>query len=301
MSLLHTKKIGAILRVFAKKEDLVGGAVAQTLELAEKFATIKVGEQQAVSRIEVLVPRDEAYGDVDCGHTAQALRLAIDSLAWAKGRVYVSEIQHGDIFCGILNYGMARLARAGCDYSIIASKEAGSYFNQETAEAMVKAAEAGALAIGVATNELTESIMQGRIANTMAMWYINALQQVGGFDLRAAKPKLKSAISHKVRAWDKSRDEPLWTYDLAGVEEIIPLVRLVDTFGACIATILPQGKNVQQYVVPDPTVDRAGYERHLNKMGTKKERQTYFANSEGTDLTFLKGGVMEAYRHPDYI
>ncbi|MFZ2187727.1 MAG: hypothetical protein WAV46_03845 [Candidatus Moraniibacteriota bacterium] len=299
-NLLHSKKIGALLRVFAKKPEFVSGAVAQTLELAEKFLTIAVDGQPIVRHIEILIPRDEGYSDVDCGETAKALRIAIDLLSWAKGRIFVSEVKHGDLFCGILNYGMARLSRAGCDYGIIASKEAGSYFNQTTAEAIVQAAEDGALAIGVALNELTESIMEGRIANTMAMWHITSLLQVGGFDLRAAKPKKNAIISHKVRAWDKSRDEPDWTYDLAGVEEIIPLVRLIDTFGQCIAPILPQGDDVQRYIVPDPAIDRVGYERHINKMGTKKERHTYFANSEGADLSFLKGGVMESYRHPDY-
>lgn len=299
--LLNSKKVGALLRVFAKKPEFVSGAVAQTLELAEKFATIKVDGQPVVRRIVILVPRDESYGDVDCGETATALRTAIESLDWAKGHVFVSEVRHGDLFCGILNYGMARLLRAGCDYGIVASKEAGSYFNQATAEAMVTAAESGARAIGLAITELTASIMEGRIANTMSMWHIESLMQVGGFDLRAAKPMKNNVIVHKVQAWDKSRDEPQWSYDLAGVEEIIPLVRLVQTFGPCIAPLLPQGEGVQLYVVPDPTTDRAGYERHLNKMGTKRERQTFFANSEGADITYLKGGVMEAYRHPDYI
>lgn len=300
MSLLHTKKIGALLRVFAKKPELVAGAIEQTLALAEKFATIAVDGQPIVRRIEVLVPRDESYADVDCGETAAALRAAIESLDWANGRVFVSEVRHGDLFCGILNYGMARLLRAGCDYGIVASKEAGSYFNQETAETMVRAAEAGARAIGLAITELEQSIMEGRIANTMAMWHIESLMQVGGFDLKSAKPKKNNLTAHKVQAWDKSREEPLWAYDLAGVEEIIPLVRLVQTFGPCIATLLPQGEGVQRYVVPDPVTNRAGYERHLNKMGTKRERQTYFANSEDADLTFLKGGVMEQYRHPEF-
>lgn len=300
MSLLHTKKIGALLRVFAKKPEFVAGAIEQTLALAEKFATITVDGQPVVRRIEVLVPRDESYADVDCGETASALRTAIDTLSWAKGRVFVSEVRHGDLFCGILNYGMARLLRAGCDYGIVASKEAGSYFNQETAEAMVTAAASGARAIGLAITELEQSIMEGRIANTMGMWHIESLMQVGGFDLRSAKPKKNNVIIHRVQAWDKSRDEPSWAYDLAGVEEIIPLVRLVQTFGPCIAPILPQGAGAQRYIVPNPVDDRAGYERHVNKMGTKRERQTYFANSEGADLTYLKGGVMATYQHPEF-
>lgn len=298
--ILHSKKIGAILRVFAKKPEQVSGAVEQTLELVRKLAATKIEGRPVISRVEILVPRDVNYADVDCGDTANALRNALSDNEGAETYVYVSEVRHGDIFCGVLNYGMAKLLRSGCDYGFVASKEAASYFNQQTAEAMVKAVEEGARVTGIALNELTESVMHGRIANTMAMWHVMSLMQVGGFDLRAAKPKLNSAILRKVQAWDMGRNEQLWTYDLAGVEEIIPLVRLVETFGSCIAPILPKGEGVQIYSVPDPATDRDGYLRHMSKMGTKRERQTYFANSEGADLSYLMGGVIAEYRHPDY-
>lgn len=298
--LLDNKKIGALLRVFAKKPELVLGAVEQTLELAQKLAAVMVSGRRMIRHIEILIPMDKRYADVDCGVTASALRKALALCDWADGCVFVSEVRVGDIFCGVLNYGMSALAAKGCAYGIVASKEAGSYFNTETAAVMVKAATDGALAIGVALSELSESIMQGRIANTMAMWEIPSLQQFGGFDLRSAKPKKDNVIIHKVQAWDKSRETPFWEYDLAGVEEIISLCRLVDMFGPCIAPVLPQGEGVQHYIIPNPTTDRAGYERHLNKMGTKRERQTFFANSVGADLTFLMGGVMEGYRDPQF-
>jgi hypothetical protein len=296
MSLLDNQKIGALLRVFAKQPEFVEGAVQQVLELAEKFLTVSINGKPVVSRIEILIPRDESYTDVDCGETAEAIRIAIKDLYWAKGRIFISEVKHGDIFCGILNYGMAKLLQRGCTYGIIASKEAKSYFNQETASDMVAAAEAGALAIGVAITELTESILQGRITNTMAMWKIIPLIQVGGFDLRSAKPKKDNVIIHRVQAWDATKDVPMWAYDLQGVEEIIPLARLTNIFGPCIAPLYPRGEGVQHYIVPDPAIDKEGYLRHCNKMGTKRERQTYFALSEGVDLTFIAGGIMEAYR-----
>jgi hypothetical protein len=298
--LLDNKKVGALLRVFAKEPKLVAGAVEQTLDLAKKLATVEVVGKKMVSHVQILIPRDERYADVDCGETADALRKALRFDDWAHGRVFVAEVQKGDIFCGVLNLGMSLLAEQKCAYGIVASKEAGSYFNGDTAATMVKAAEDGALAIGIAISELTESVMQGRIANTLGMWEIRSLQQVGGFDLKSAKPKKDAVISHKVRAWNDSREVPSWSYDLAGVEEIIPLCRLVDTFGECIAPILPQGEGVQQYIVPDLATDPAGYMRHLNKMGTKRERQTYFANSEDADLSFIAGGVLPAYRTQPY-
>ncbi len=83
---------------------------------------------------------------------------------------------------------------------------------------------------------------------------------------------------------------------MAGVEEVIPLARLADTFGSCIAPIIPQGEGVQGYQTPDPIKDPEGWERHLVKMGTKFERQSTLLSAIGYEPSFLRGGVMEEYR-----
>ncbi len=299
MSLLHSKKIGALLRCFAREAALVDNAVTLALASVERMLSVQVGGRPFVSRVEILVPMDDAYAEKDCGETAPKLREAIKAKGWKN--VFVSEVEKGDIFVIVLNYGNAKLLRAGCDYGIILSKEAEAYFTAEAAEDLVAAAEAGALAMGLAITELTESIMQGRIANTFAMWDLVSLLQVSGFDLRSAKPKKDAAIKSCAQAWDSAKN--FYVYDNAGVEEIVPLIRLVRTFGPCIAPILPRGEGIKVWRSPDPNTDPEGYRRHRDKMGTKFVRQSYFAQAEGTDpeLSFLKGGVMPAYRHPDYI
>ncbi len=299
MSLLHSKNVGALVRCFAREPGLVDNAVTLALASVERMLSVEVGGRFFVSRVEILVPMDDAYAEKDCGETAPKLREAIRAKGW-KG-VFVSEVKHGDIFVGILNYGTAKLLRAGCDYGIILSKEAEAYFTAEAAEDLVTAAEAGALAMGLAITELTESIMQGRIANTFAMWNLMALIQVGGFDLRSAKPKKDAAIKSRAEAWDEAKN--FYVYDNAGVEEIVPLIRLVRTFGPCVAPILPRGNGVKVWQAPDPKTDPEGYIRHVNKLGTKFVRQSYFAQAESTDpeLSFMKGGVMASYRHSDYI
>ncbi len=299
MSLLHSKNVGALVRCFARESDLVDNAVRLALVSVERMLSVTVEGRAFVSRVEILVPMDTDYAEKDCGETAPKLREAIKAKGWKN--VFVSEVRHGDIFVGILNYGNARLLRAGCDYSIILSKEAEAYFTAEAASDLVAAAEAGALAMGLALTELTESIMQGRIANTFAMWNLMSLIQVGGFDLRSAKPKKDAPIKPRAEAWDSAKN--FYTYDNAGVEEIVPLVRLIRTFGPCVAPILPRGEGVRVWQAPDPKQDPEGYIRHVNKLGTKFVRQSYFAQAEGTDpeLSFMKGGVMAAYRHPDYI
>lgn len=295
--LLHTKKIGALVRCFARESGLVNNAVELALASVERMLSVKIHGQNFVSRIEILVPMDPDYDERDCSETAAKLREAIAKRQW-KG-VFVSEVRHGDIFVGLLNYGMAKLLRSGCDYGVILSKEAESYFTLEAAEDFIGAAESGALVAGLAINELTESIMQGRIANTFSMWHLMSLVQVGCFDLRNAKPKKEAPIKSRAEAWDSGKGH--WNYDLAGVEEIIPLIRLMRTFGPCIAPVLPRGDNVRVWKTPDPSEDAEGYTRHINKLGTKFVRQSHFAYQEHTDLSFLQGAVMPAYQHPDYI
>lgn len=297
--LLHSKKVGSIIRCFAREPGLVDNAVKLALASVERMLSVQIGDRTFISRVEILVPVDSDYVEKDCGETATKLREAVVERDW-KG-VYVTEVKYGDIFVGILNRGIAELLRAGCDYGVILSKEAEAYFTPEAAEDLVAAAEAGALAMGLAITELTESIMQGRIANTFAMWNLMALIQVGGFDLRSAKPKKDVPIKSRAEAWESGK--LFYAYDNAGVEEIVPLIRLIRTFGPCVAPILPRGEGIKVWQAPDPKQDPEGYLRHVNKMGTKFVRQSYFAVSEHTDpeMSFMKGGVMPSYRHPEFI
>lgn len=295
MSLLKNRKVGALLRCFARTPEQVDGAVAQTISSVHTMLKVKVGDDPFVRRVEILVPLDQSYGDCDCGQTSGKLRDAV--LTSGLEHVYVNEVSHGDIFVGVLNYGIAKLLRAGCDYGVILSKEAEAYFTAEAAQELVTAIEGGAKVTGIALNELTESVMQGRIANTFAMWDLMALMQVGGFDWRSAKPKKDSVIVTRAQTWDAKKG--LSAYDLAGVEEIVPMIRMVRTFGPCIAPVLPRSGGVWE--APNPTTDPIGYERHVNKLGTKFVRQNHFADQEHADLSFLMGGVMEAYQNPNYI
>ena len=297
MKLLHNKKVGALLRCFSTNPELVERTVSLALASIERMLSVHVDKMQFVSRIEVLVPMDPAYAEMDCDQTAPRLRTAIKEAGWKN--VFVSEVRHGDIFCSILNYGMWRLSSAGCAKALILSKEAEQYFAPEAAEDLVISAEKGARVSGIALKELTESIMQGRIANTFAMWDIPSLMQVSLFDLRNAKPAKEAANKDRSEAWHSGKC--FWVYDRAGVEEIIPLIRLIRMFGPCIAPILPRGAGVKVWQAPDPIIDPEGYVRHENKLGTKFVRQSYFASLEHADLSFLQGGVMPDYRHLNYI
>lgn len=291
--LLMTKRFGLIIRTFAVKPDFVEDQVKAVMETVQKALEMHTEEKPIFGRIDVLVSADQDRQDSDCGLSAAALRKSLYDLQ-NQERIFVSEVRHGDIFCGILNYGIAHQLRDRVDYSMILSTQVRSYFNSDTVLKMIEALANKALAVGVAIEELSDSIQKGRIANTFSLWDNVALMTVGGFDLRAAKPRKDEKLIHYLQGWSKEKGEVY--YQFAGVEEIIPLIRLIRTFGSCIASIKPQGIEAKEWVAPDPAVNPEGFARHLKKMGTKFERQAAFAALENADLSFLEGGIMPEYR-----
>lgn len=293
--LLDRKRIGAVLRGFSNKPEAVPATVANLIKAARAIQAISINGK-GFDCVDIVLPMDDQFGDNDCGHTLQPLLHAIpDDL---KGFVHVDPVQQGDIFVGLLNGAIMRQTRHRIDFTFIISHGVADYVTNENVSAMVDAFENEALVTGIAIAELTESIMHGRIANTFAAWDNAALGTVGLFDARARKPRKDDKLVHHMRSWDKNKEGETF-YHLAGVEEIIPLVRMVELYGPCIAPILP-GSNNKQWVRPDPVKDPEGFEREMKKMGTKSERQAAFAAMVGADLSFLKGGVMPNYRHADY-
>ncbi|HPN54821.1 MAG TPA: hypothetical protein PLB52_02705 [Candidatus Moranbacteria bacterium] len=286
---LSEKVVGLILRVFASKEDDIPNRIKMIKDAISAARKMVVDGVQVIRRIDVLVWSDKNYKDSDCGKTAPALREALKE---EKG-VFVSEVEHADIFCAILNYGVVHQLRKGVDYNIIASAEAFSYMTPETMSDIINAACKGAKVIPVAITELTQSILEGRGANTFAMWDGESLMTVGGFDLKTAKPS-DDRTAHYMKGWSQEKGDVY--YQLAGVEEVIPIARMIQTFGACVAPIVPSGEGVKAYIVPDAATQPELWLRHISKMGTKFERQSAHLASIGVDPSYIKGGVMEEYR-----
>jgi hypothetical protein len=299
--LLHTKRVGLILRVFSPKPELVEKNADQTMDAVSTASSINIDGKCVFSRIDVLVSADERYGDTDCGLTEEALAVAKTKYAekFLDNNVdipsvftnsKVSVVRNGDIFCGMLNYGVAHQMRDRIDYSMILSGGVKDYLTTENVTMMLSALEAGARVTGLAITELAPSILDGRIANTCAIWDNVSLMTVGGFDLRAAKPLKDDRLADYVRGWSSEKGEVF--YNAAGVEEIFPLVRLVKTFGPCIAPIQPV-TGARWEVSNDPDVQK----REQSKLGTKFERQMRWLVAEDVDASFLKGGVMSEYRN----
>ena len=291
--LLTRRPIGLIARTFATKPEQVPDRVKQVRETVNQALALRIDGMPVIRRIDVPVFADKRYGArADCGDTAAAMRKEFGDVK----EVTVHEVKHGDLFCGVLNYAIGKQVRAGMDYSLILSSDARSYFTNETMAGVLEAACAGAKAVGVAITELTQSILEGRLANTFCLWDNEALVRVGLFDLRAAMPEDEKRAHHIVD-FSKEKNGHIW-YAVAGVEEAIPLSRLVGMFAdhPCLAPVLPRGDGVKAYQVPDPQKDPEGWFRHLSKMGTKRQRQSELLSYVGCAPDYLMGGVMEQYR-----
>ena len=282
---LDQNHIGVLMRTFDSKETNIPGSVQLVAETSGRLRDFQINGSPVFDRIDVLVWKDQRHHDSDCGKTAEALQQAIRDPG-----INIQEMD-GDLFCGLMNSGIGLQTGEGMDYTVSISPDANSYATPETLTSMMEAASRGALAVGVAIDELTQSILEGRIANTFAMWHNLTLIGVGGFDLKAAKPS-DDRLAHYIRGMDEAGNEIF--YPFAGVEEVIPLARIFDRLKRpFIAPISPSGEGVRQYVLPS---DPDHLKRHTVKMASKNDRQLGMLISEGFNFSWLKGAVRPEYR-----
>lgn len=295
--------IGVLLRTYSPRYEDVEVNVKMVEEVVAKLFAIPYrqgGKNSFCTRVDILVWSDNRFLDsqgnriADCGATAPSLRGAF----MGDVRVSVHEVPRADIYATILNYGIARQHSFLMDCSLVLSKEAANYINNETLWAMMEAIRSGALVASVAVDEIRDLVLDGCVSNTFAMWHLPSLLQVGGFDIRDAKP-LPDDPSHVVAYWPEGRDhaeEPLWMHD-AGVGEVLPACHLFREFGrSVIAPIMPQGESAQGGYAQksyDPT--RAAWNKA--KFATKKARLESILKRSGYSFDYLKRAVMPAYRN----
>jgi len=275
---------GVLMRTFATKPSDVPRRVEMVGQALERLENFELNDQRVFQTTDVLVWKDPAYNS-DCGETAPALQEAFP-------QVNVQEM-NGDLFCSLMNTGFSTQLRRGVDYTLSISPEAHSYATPETLEDILIAASQRALIIGVAIDELAESILEGRVANTFAMWHNLSLMGVGGFDLRSSSPLNDGRFANYYRGWSTENGGATVVYPLAGVEEVIPASRIFARVARpCIAPIIPRGEGIKQYTLPtDPDL----LARHKAKMQTKYDRQMYMLMTSGFDFSWLRGAVMPEY------
>lgn len=293
--LLERNRVGALLRVFAFTEDALSFQITSTMDAVSRLLALRTNGRPTISRIDLLVSSDPDYEDTDCGLMAGRLREVI-AHEFPDENVFVSEIKKGDIYCMLLNYGVATQLEDRIPFSFIISHRTSCYVTEENINALLAAMYTKARVAGLILPEMKEVIRKGRVLNTFAIWHNKSLVTVGGFDLRSAKPGLVHAhlkekvtgISHEKA---KRHGDGTVEYHVAGCEEIIPEVRLVRFFGPCIQVFSPSENTASECEIP-LDVDPKGYHRHLAKLATKEERQRRFAAMEGVDLEFIERGLM---------
>ncbi len=282
---IKNNPVGFLIRTFATKKEQVEKRSELTVNIVEKMMATKVAGQKVFAGGNVLIFADKHFGDrADCGQMLPALTETIKHEA-----VVVEECHHGDLFCGLGNLGLVRTANRGFKWMFAISPEAASYMNEKNMTKLVEAAMNGAKAIGLAINELQSSIFEGCITNTFAMWNVEALFTVGGYDLMAAMADDPNHANWK-RGWDSEKGFVF--YPSQGVEEIPALCRMIKVYGQCIATILPSQANRAKYKLP---TNPALLERHIAKMSAKYARQISMAEKTGFDLSYIKGGILDGY------
>jgi hypothetical protein len=280
---LTENKVGLLLRTFATKPEDVLERVTAIQKTLDKIGRFEIDGKSVFSHTDILVWRDRRYVHSDCGETADALKQATDNVS-------IQEMD-GDIYCDLMNSGFAIQNKAGIDYTLTISPDANSYATPETLQLVLEAASRGALVVGVAIDELADSILRGRVANTFAMWHDLTILGVGGFNQREARPITDPRLTKYIMGYEN--DRPVY-YPFAGVEEVIPLARIFDRLNRpFIAPVLPLVEGSGVYEKPtDPDL----LARHEIKMSTKLERQMGMLLAEGYNFSWLEAAVMPEYR-----
>lgn len=292
--LLERNRVGALLRIFAPTPDVVEYQIELAITSLKKLLALNTGGRPTFSRIDFLVSNDHRFADSDCDLTTTRLREVMDT-QFSDAPVNVLNIRNGDIYCVLLNYGIANQLEDRIPYSCIISNHASLYITQEHIDALLAAMYQKARVAGLAFGKHEKLVQTGRVMNTFSMWHNKSLITVGGFDLRAMKP-LKSDM-HKVQTFaghSTHLEEHIGegeVYHAAGCEEIIPLIRMTRIFGQCIKIVSASDSTLAWG--SDKEKDPQGYQRHYAKLATKDARQRYMAGLEGESIDFLKMGLME--------
>lgn len=252
---MSKKKIGLLLRSYAKTSADVSGVVARAIKSVTHASNL-IGQDGEVvfQSVVVLVPRD-----YDCGLTARALQKELK--LFEDCGVNVTELEScGHHSCGALNSAVAVLDSYSFSHVVMVSNKTIEALTNDTVEAMFKAFDSGAKVVGVTVDELQDVVLEGRVQNTFTGWDIRSLQEVGGFDSEN------------------------------GVEEIAPTVRLIQKYGPCIAVLDPKEKPAL-----DIRKSADGEARHNEVMNTKLVRQQQEVERVGECFEFIRSGIMDGY------
>lgn len=262
----NTIRIGALLRAYSPKLEGIHTLLTGIAGVIQKL------EDAGIHDVQIGIWADKDNPAADCGKTYNAFREVT-----MKFRVFdnahVHETTNGDLFVSVLNDGLALQHARGITHSLILSWEAASYVDIDLLNEMRQAVARGALAVGVALPEIAEFVCEGAIMNTLALWDIEELLGVGGFDPLDTKPKY---ADH----YEESN---------AGVGEFIPLLTLAELYSKPVLAIIKPTQEGKIEVPPE----RAELQR--KKLESKRRRIDGMLRKIGRTTEDLKSTIMPGY------
>jgi len=275
----HKKRVGILMRSFARTPDKTDETVQRIMKAVKEIVWFE-GTDWSVSLILSVIPVDRSYKDSDSGDLSGAVRLA-----WLKYRQSLSGPEHvwppkadfmvhevsTDLFVGAQNFALGLFASSHVDVMVTLAPSAARYFDRDTAEDVMSALKAGVRVVGISIPEdgIDELVYRGTLGGPIVAWDLKSLVGVGGFDERAAQPRI-------------GEENPN-----AGCEEIYPLVRIIKKYGACMAPVQTQAR------VERRKLEGEDLARHEKQIATKTEHQMAHARVLGVeDLDFFARAVM---------
>lgn len=232
-----------VFRSYAKDPALVDEIVGRAL------TSIRKANSLGFDRVMVVVPTDYDRGGVPLA-LARSMRVKAPALT---AEILAADGHHSS---GALNQALAAL-RGTVNYVAIVSHKATGYLSASVLARAVEQLESGIKVVGVRISEL-DDVHESPIENTLAIWNLEELMLVGGFDS-----------------------------DL-GVEEVAPLVRLMQKFGACAALVSACSDTAKL----DIRASGDGVLRHNEVKSTKRERQALEATRVGVTLEWIKSNII---------
>jgi len=242
-------RFGLIVRVSGHNEKVAQRRFLYLQQVLREFNNRSLYGQPLLQQVDVAVWSNPLYADCcDVGTTFQR----VQQLRKYHFPVMAHQITRGDLSCVALNEVMECQRQAGITHTFVWSCEAYTYITKTTVQQMLRGAQRGTRAVGVILHEYADIIGRlGWVMNTCALWHLQSLQAVGGFDLRAQlSPETYGAAST--------------------AEEVLTQIALVERFARCIALVpAPSGAG---YIAPHPERQPYEAEVHEAKVTSKQAR-----------------------------
>ncbi|MFZ3032082.1 MAG: hypothetical protein WA082_03530 [Candidatus Moraniibacteriota bacterium] len=162
---------------------------------------------------------------------------------------------------------------------------------------MLQALQRGALIVPLAIEPHRRFVLNGRPLGTCTIWENQALFNVGGFNLMAARPRKKELGPQAGTRWIEDywpSKRQVVSHVIGGMEEVYPTIQLIRQYKRpIVAPIDPRGIIQGDWVQPTDLERRL---REEQKRATKFSRWIQLSTLMDAGPGFCLSGIMDGYR-----